>query len=380
MYKVSIVIPLYNDEKYFDRCMDSIINQTIGFENIEVIIVDDCSTDDSYKIASRYANKYENVSLFQTEKNTGIAGHARNVGKEKATGEFLMFSDADDYFSEDACEILIEYAKKNNADVVTANYSNADEDGTPWENPIFNKEKYKSFKLDKNNNLMDSFYVMNSSVCNKIFKTSFVKSNELKFLEGVPAEDAFFSYSAMLKGATIYYNDNVIYYYRMRNKSGSPSVSWNCSKEYFDKINLAYKNIYRIFKENEEMDYYRFFYAKNMTYMLYKFIDSKVLTLDDQIETLVNMRWFYKLSKELNVPACQKSLGIIVDKMIMGEYKDAIDICSTVADIRNYLPKEIKEKMSKPDDSMYREIEKTNQNDSINDLGPSVDSLFSKEG
>ncbi len=376
MFKASIIVPLFNAESFFDKCMESIINQTIGFENIEVIIVDDCSTDNSYAIASKYADKYENVSLYKTEKNTGIAGNARNVGVSHATGEYLMFSDADDFFSLDACEVLIGYAKEKNADVVTANYANADEDGTAWEKPIFNKEKYKNFKLDKDNNLMDSFFVMNSSVCNKIFKASFVKDNNLKFLEGVPAEDAFFSYSAMLKGATIYYNDSIIYYYRMRNKSGNLSVSWNCSKDYFDRINLAYKNIYKIFKDNKEMDYYRFFYAKNMTYMLYKFIDSKVMTFDDQIETLVNMRWFYKLSKELNVPACQKSLGIIVDKMIMGEYKDAIDICATVADIRSFLPKEIKEKMSKPDESMYREIEKTNKKESINDLGPTVESLF----
>ena len=376
MYKASIIIPLYNAEKFFDRCMESVINQTIGFNNVEVIIVDDCSTDNSYEIASKYAEKYDNVSLYKTEKNSGIAGHARNIGLEHATGEYLMFSDADDFFSDDACEVLINYAKEVKADVVTANYSNADEDGVPWEKPIFDKDKYKSFKLDKKENLMNSFFVMNSSVCNKIFKSSFVKENDLHFLEGVPAEDAYFSYSAMLKGAVIYYNDSIIYYYRMRNKSGNLSVSWNCSKDYFDRINLAYKNIYRIFKENKEMDYYRFFYAKNMTYMLYKFIDSKVMTFEDQIETLVNMRWFYKLSKELNVPACQKSLGIIVDKMIDGEYKDAVDICATVADIRSFLPKEIKEKMSKPDESMYKEIQNSNNGESVNELGPSVDTLF----
>ena len=355
MFKASIIIPMYNAESFFDDCMNSILHQTIGFENLQVIIVDDRSTDKSYEIAKKYAAEYPNVSLLQSEVNTGVAGHARNIGLKHATGEYIMFSDADDFYSEDACETLCNYMDETGADVVTANYANADEDGTPWETPIFSKEKYKTFKLTSDE-FINSFFVLNSSVCNKIFRHEFVKKNGLQFLEGVPGEDAYFSYSAMLKGATIYYNDKVIYYYRMRNKSGSLSVSWNCSKDYFERINNSYKKIYEIFNENNRMDYYRFFYAKNLTYMLYKFIDSQVMTFDEKIETLGMMRWFYKLSEELDVPACQKSLGLIINKIIMGEYKDAVDICLVVADVRSYMPKEICASMSKPTQEFYEEL------------------------
>ena len=93
-----------------------------------------------------------------------------------------------------------------------------------------------------------------------------------------------------------------------------------------------------------------------MTYMLYKFIDSRLLSEEEKIEVLTKMRWFYKLSKELNVPACQSSLDLIINKIIAGDYKDVIDICSVIAEIRTFMPKEIKEKMSKPQPEMYLEM------------------------
>ena len=355
MCKITVIVPMYNAEKYFKDCFESIKNQTIGFENIELIIVDDNSTDNSFNIAKELAKDYENVKILQTEKNTGIAGHARNIGVENATGKYLMFSDADDFYDVNACKTLYDFMEEKNADFVTANYSNTDENGTPWEKPIFDLQKYDTFKLNKSD-FINSFFVLNSSVCNKIFRTDFVKRFDLKFLEGVPAEDAYFSYSAMMHTDNIYYNKSVMYYYRVRNRSGALSVSWNCSKSYFDRINSAYKEIYRIFSENDRMDYYRFFYAKSLTYMLYKFIDSKSIEYDDRIEVLANMRWFYKLSPELKVPACQKSLELVINKIIGGEYKDVIDICNVIADIRSYMPKEVRENMSKPTRKFYEEL------------------------
>lgn len=355
MYKVSIIVPMYNVENYLKDCLNSILNQTIGFENLEVIIVDDNSTDKSFEIAKEFSDKYENVALLKTEKNTGVAGHARNIGLEHVHGEYIMFTDADDFYSLDACETLYNFIKEKDADFVTANYKNADEDGKEWERPIFSQEKYDTFLLDSYD-YINSFFVLNSSVCNKIFNAEFVKKNELRFLEGVPAEDAFFSYSSMMCASKIYYNKSVIYFYRVRNASKTLSVSWNCSKNYFENINSAYKSIYNKFLENDRLDYYRFFYAKSMTYMLYKFIDSVSLTEEEKIEVLSEMRWFYKLSSELDVPACQKSLSLIINKIVSGEYKDVIDICGVISDIRKYMSKEDREKMSKPTTEFYKEM------------------------
>jgi len=355
-YKISIIIPVYNVENYFHEAIDSILNQTIGVENLQVIMVDDCSTDRSYEIAKEYADKYENFIALKLDKRSGVAGKPRNEGLKVATGKYLMFSDPDDFFTLDACEIMYNAMEEKQADFINANWRNADEDGTPWEKPIFDLEKYKDFEMSILD-FRDSFFVMNSSMCNKIFNREFVERNNIRCLEGVPAEDAYFTMSSFLVAKKVFYISDVIYNYRQRNNN-SLSVSWNCSREYFSQINTAYKALYEKFLEHDRMDFYRFMYARNLTYMFYKFIDSTLLTNEERIEILSEMRWYYKLGDTLNVPACQKSLSILIKKIINGSYKDVIDICKIIAEVRSYMPKEMKEKMSKPYTEMYNEMMK----------------------
>lgn len=94
--KVSIVIPVYNGEKYIDRCMKSVLEQ--DYSNIEVICVDDCSTDNSYSMLKEYEMEYPNVKVFQTEVNSGCCSNPRNLGMKHATGQYVQFVDIDDMF------------------------------------------------------------------------------------------------------------------------------------------------------------------------------------------------------------------------------------------------------------------------------------------
>lgn len=344
--KVSIIVPMYKVEDYVVECIDSIANQS--YKNIELILVDDGSPDNCGKIADEYAQKDERIKVIHKE-NGGLSA-ARNTGMEVATGDYLMFIDSDDFMIEGALEALVKKIEKENADYVIANYINSDEDGTLWEKPVFNTEKYNTFKLDIKD-YQDSFFIMNSGVWNKIFNHEFIKKLGLKFEVGLPAEDAIFTTYCFIKSTKVYYIPNIVYSYRQRG--AGTSISMNCTPKYFNGINTAYKKIYENFKENNELGFYRFFYAKSMTYMLYKFIDSRFLTDEEKIEILANMRWFYKLSGELNVPACQESLSIIIKKIISGDYKDVIDICRVISDVRAFMPSDIKEKMSKPQAEMY---------------------------
>ncbi len=360
MYKISVILPVYNVEKYLEECIKSVINQTIGFENIQLIIVDDCSKDKSYEIAQKYANKYENCISVRLDEKSGSAGKPRNVGIELATGKYLMFSDPDDFFDLTAFEKMYNAIEEKEADFIIANWNYTDEDGTKWEKPVFDKDRFHNFKLSIHD-YSDSFYIMNSSMCNKIFNKEFINKNNIRCLEYVPGEDTYFSMSAFLESKNVYYIEDIIYYYRQRNQTDSLSVSWNCSGEFFRGMNIAYKALYQKFVEKDEIQYYRFVYARNMTYLLYRFVDSTLMTDDERIEILGDMRWFYKLSKTLNVPACQKSLSTLIDKIIAGEYKDVIDICNIIGEIRSFMPKDMKQKMSKPYAEMYEEMLKNNK-------------------
>ena len=359
MYKISIIIPVYNAEMYLKHLLDTIVNQTMNLNDIQVIMVDDLSEDNSKEIIKEYCDKYTNFKSIFLKENHKVAGTARNEGMKLAEGKYLMFVDADDFYTENTCEILYNEIEERQADFITANYINADFDGTVWDKPIFDVQKYKDTKLSIND-YTQSFYLLNSGVCNKIFRRAFVEKNEIKFLEGVEAEDAFFTTSCFMKTDKAYYINKVVYCYRQRNQgdSKSKSVSFNCTRDYFSRINISYKAIYENFKANKHLAFYRYTYAKNMSYMIYKFIDSTALTKDQRIDVLKEMKWFYELSKSLKVPAAQKCQRMIIDKILKDDYEEAINYCKIIADLRKMLPKELKENMTRPDSKMYREISK----------------------
>ena len=119
MAKVSIIVPVYNVEKYIEKCLNSLVNQTL--EDIEIILVNDGSTDKSQTIIEQYQKKYPDVIKAYSTKNGGAA-KARNYALEHVTGEYIGFVDSDDYISEEMYEKLYNQAKKENADIVCCNY------------------------------------------------------------------------------------------------------------------------------------------------------------------------------------------------------------------------------------------------------------------
>ena len=116
--KVSVIIPVYNTEKYLRECLDSVVNQTL--RDIEIICVDDGSTDASPEILRKYAEKDSRVQVFTQEKSN--AGAARNVGLSKAAGEYLAFLDSDDYYELSMLEHMLACAQERAADVVVCRY------------------------------------------------------------------------------------------------------------------------------------------------------------------------------------------------------------------------------------------------------------------
>lgn len=348
---ISIIIPVYNVEEYLRQSLESIINQTIGLENLQVIMIDDCSTDKSRNIMDEYSDKYSNFISIKMDTCSGMAGKPRNEGLKIVEADYIMFLDSDDSFHEKACENMYNTIIKTKADMVTANYIYTDEEGNVYDKPVFNRNEIKSFVLN-DEEFIKSFFILNNAIWNKIFKTEYIKKYNLKFLEGVPAEDAHFMFSYFLKAKKVYYLDEIIYYYRRRNVM-TLSASWNRNKQYFDSINIAFKAVSDLFRKEDRLDYYKYYYAKNLTSMIYKFIDSTQIN-DEERRTLLNkMHWFYEESVELDVIPCQESLKILIDGIIERKYDEVIRICKIVAEIRRYITEEQRDDMSKPKETFY---------------------------
>lgn len=123
MYKVSVIIPVYNAESSLKNALNSVINQTIGFKNIELILVDDNSNDNSKNIIKCYANKYDNIKAIFLNQNSGSPSKPRNIGIENVTAPYLMFLDNDDEFFKDCCEVLYNSITTNQVDIVNCNHA-----------------------------------------------------------------------------------------------------------------------------------------------------------------------------------------------------------------------------------------------------------------
>ena len=206
---ISIVIPVYNVEKYIKECIESVINQT--YKNLEIILVNDGSTDLSRTICEEYEKKDNRIKIIDKE-NGGLAD-ARNKGLEYINGELVTFIDSDDYIKEDMIETLLNNLIKENADVSICGYYLA-----------YNKKN--DYKLEEN---VNSFKYYDVSAWAKLYKTELFKN--IKFPKGKISEDWYIMYKIFDKANSIVYDSSPKYYYRQRNsgiRKNSKKVNYDC--------------------------------------------------------------------------------------------------------------------------------------------------------
>ena len=210
-------MPIYNGEKYLEDSLNSIINQTIGFENIELILVDDKSTDNSRCIIEEYSSKYSNINPIFLEETSGWPSIPRNVGIENATSDYIMFIDSDDLYYPDICKELYETLISENADIVCCNRIYTDSNMS-----VKHKNKFKKYWYDDEIILFE-----NPTVWNYIFKKSIVDENNIRFITEIN-EDSIFVLEYLLQSHKLVYLENLIGYEHIeRNTSLSKiSIDW----------------------------------------------------------------------------------------------------------------------------------------------------------
>lgn len=211
--KVSVIVPVYNVEIYLKKCINSILNQT--FRNLEIILVDDGSTDDSGIICDEYALIDERLKVIHKE-NGGLSS-ARNIGIDNATGDYLAFIDSDDWIEPNMLEVLLERIKQDNSDISICEYLevyNEEEkitNTTMIENKIFTN--YKALKNIYDNKLNITMTV----TWNKLYKKELFKN--ITFPNGKIHEDEFTTYKLLYAAEKVSYINKKMYYYRQRENS-----------------------------------------------------------------------------------------------------------------------------------------------------------------
>lgn len=239
--KISVLVPAYNVQNDISFCIESILNQT--FDNFELIIVNDGSSDDTFNICKKYAKKDKRVLLFSQE-NKGLA-ETRNVLINKASCDLIVFIDSDDYVDRRFLEILYKNLLKDNSDISICGRNIVKNKAIYYE-----KRNYSQGILDNTNSVLalNSCRSFDMSAWGKLYKKNLF--NGVKYPKGKLSEDLFVIYQVLYKAKKISYYDIPLYYYRQRENSISHSMSLN-----FDHIEAADKQIE---------------YFKNINNVLYK--------------------------------------------------------------------------------------------------------------
>lgn len=209
---VSVVIPVYNSQKYLNACVDSVINQT--YSNLEIILVDDGSTDESGMICDEYAKKDGRVKVIHKE--NGGNGDARNTGFKQAAGEWLVMVDNDDLLHLQQIEILLEIACEKNADVVIGNYRPITDAEIPINNYI-GKDVYQKAEVLTDNHLMNQEFIKKRSMIlttpwSKIWRKSLYE--DILFPKKSKHDDTWTTWKAYEKAKTVVFVDEILHYWR----------------------------------------------------------------------------------------------------------------------------------------------------------------------
>lgn len=232
MIKVSIIVPVYNVEEYLNKCLDSLVNQTL--EGIEIIIINDGSTDNSYEICKKYYDKYRDKVVLITKKNEGQAV-ARNVAIDKANGEYLMFVDSDDYIEKNMTTKMYNKAKELNADIVWSLITNVKDDNY----------KLQEINIDNLDEKKD-FILNNAGPCAKLIKKELIVNNKLYFPKIRAYEDVAIVPTWGLFAKKICFMNEGFYYYIIHKGSTMNQIKYNKKME---DIFYAFDYLYKPFNK-----------------------------------------------------------------------------------------------------------------------------------
>lgn len=316
---VSVIIPLYNMEKYIGECLDSLLVQT--FQNFEVIVVDDCSTDSSYAIVESYAEKFGGrLTLSRMEKNTGGGAFPRNKGISLSRGEYIFFVDADDFITKNALEEMYTAAKDNDADVVYmgARYLYTTEGGAKLKRDKIGRKLEADGQEDKITLTVDDPYknlqafLLGSGLFltpwTKFVKRNFLAENEINFRDLDINEDFLWFIELLCCAKRVVRYPNPVYFYR-KNLS---SISWNKQRidkhlqKWFDSIIRFEKALSEVLSKRkilrENPDYFYAAMALQVNFCLERTFEERLKVQPEQIFEILRRDFESKGNFDLTVP------------------------------------------------------------------------------
>lgn len=263
---ISVIVPVYNVEKYLKKCVDSITSQT--YKNLEILLVDDGSTDSSGQICNEFEKNDARIKVIH-KKNGGLSD-ARNAGLDRAKGQYYAFIDSDDYIQDNTIEIMLNAIKKNKSEIAVCNMIRFLEEGEtvqfycPTDHEVLyqGNQRYKTLNQP--------------SVCNKLFEAELFEG--IRFPKGKYYEDTFVYHEVLYRANNIVLTGTDSYWYLSREDSivGQPQYT----ERYFDFIEAVYKRADFLLKHDVQP------YAKEACLSLYAAIANAESNIEENTKTI----------------------------------------------------------------------------------------------
>lgn len=304
MIKVSVIVPVYRVPlEYLRACLNSLIAQTM--QESEFILVSDGAPEVEYSICEKYAELDSRFKIFK-RKHTGVSA-TRNYGIEQAQGEYITFVDSDDWIKPESCQMVYDYARENNSDIVL--WEAAQSINGTLTYGFFSNAPIASLSGKDLNSIIANIihttstqYNSTSLVCCKLFKKNLIKKNRIWYPETLKiSEDRIFNILAYQNSKKISYINEVMYYYRIHNHSVSHQYIPDAFEEYCAFINLLDNKTQKKFKTAISNEIIRSFFLSWSTCYMHKENPHSFKQRIREIKNIINSDFFQKALSSKNV-------------------------------------------------------------------------------
>lgn len=255
--KISVIVPVYNVEKYIAECLDSLVGQTL--RDIEIICVDDCSTDGSVDIIKKYLKKDKRIKLICKEKNSGQSD-SRNLALQQAVAPYVMFCDSDDFYAIDMCQKMLDAVAKDKSDIVVCSINVIYEANAELK---ASDDEYYTVKHDGTVKVTDDIVAnVDVSPCNKLFKRDVLITHDVRFPTGLKYEDAYFFNAYVLWAQKISFIKDKLYNYRRRANSTMAQTFDKTGGFVLDHLKIAMRYFEYLQQHGLYQKKYEYFWTK----------------------------------------------------------------------------------------------------------------------
>lgn len=310
--KISIIIPAFNVEHQIEKCLESVFNQT--YQNYEIIIVNDGSTDNTLEIIKKYEKNNSNIKILDIT-NHG-QGYARNLALKQATGEYILFLDADDFIEEITLQVTVDRAERDKPDLVVFDWKYYDEKKETFR--YVNIDSFFKKRVLEGNEVLELFKIKHFFTVNKLYSKKFLVNNDIKYEEGYIYEDNPFWVKVVMNAKKVSLVHSPLYNVRI-SETSTTKTKYNTDKHYKGFIHAINEmiNITKQYPENEYSDLYNYIMKKvNLYYRQrvpnkykLKFINEFIEAMHNAIEpkdldmrnTLMKMGFKYHIFKDKKV-------------------------------------------------------------------------------